>query len=111
MQLALKMSDLSLAIAHLKQSVRIEYNKDEDEFLGELILQKGLTDIQISGKHFPGTSVRIRGDIANFTPKYYEAVAYLMGDRRRDALRVIDEMIKEKGNNIEAHVLKGNFPA
>lgn len=109
MQLALKMSDLGLAIAHLRQSLRIEFAEDEDGFLAELILQKGLIDIQLGGKYLGSVGGRMRGDISNYTSKYYEALSYLLGDRKKEALATIEIMIKEKPDNIEAFILKGSF--
>lgn len=105
--MALKMSDLALAIAHLRQSIRIEFTEDEDEFLAELILQRGLIDIQLGGKYLGSVGGRMHGNISNYTPKYYEALAYLLGDRKKEALRTIEAMILEKADNIEAYILKG----
>lgn len=41
-QIALKTSDVGLAIKHLQQSLTIKWSKEEDKLLAELILQRGL---------------------------------------------------------------------
>lgn len=110
MQLALKMCDLSLAVSHLKEALRIEFTPEEDALLAELLLQKGLLDIQVGGKWFKGVKVGLRdGNIRHFGTKYYEAVAYLLGDRKKEALQKIEEMLKENSRNTEAYVLKGKL--
>ena len=109
MQLALMMSDVSLAISHLRQSLRIEFDEEEDQFLGELILQRGLLDIQLGGKYLATNGSKLRGDITNYTPKYYESLAYLLGDRKKEAMVTIEEMIQAKPLNIEAFILKGRL--
>lgn len=108
MQLALLMSDLSLAIAHLQQSLRIEYTADEDQFMGELVLQRGLLYIQLGGRYLGSNGITLRGDITNYTQTYYEALAYLLGDRKKEAMASIESMIEEKPSNIEAYILKGS---
>ena len=109
MQLALKSSDLSLAISHLKESLRIEQNAEEDAFLAELLLQKGLLDIQSGGRWFrPIRSGLKDGNIGMIGTKYYEAVAYLLGDRKAEALEKIEQMLKDNPRNTEAYVLKGS---
>lgn len=108
MQLALLMSDLSLAIAHLQQSLRIEYTADEDQFMGELVLQRGLLYIQLGGRYLGSNGITLRGDITNYTQTYYEALAYLLGDRKKEAMASIESMIEAKSSNIEAYILKGS---
>lgn len=49
------------------------------------------------------------GDISNYTTKYYEALSYLLGDRKKEALKTIGEMLASKPNNIEAYILKGRL--
>lgn len=107
MQLGLFMCDLSLAIIHLKQSIRIEFDEEEDRFLAELILQKGLTDIQVSGRLLGNQVGKMRGNFAHFIPKYFEAYSYLMGDRKKEALDTLDSILKDNPSNIEAYILKG----
>ena len=51
----------------------------------------------------------MRGDMKNYGPKYYEAIAYLLGDRKRDALQAIGQLLEENPRNIEAMILKGSL--
>ena len=106
-QLAIKMGDLTLAISHLKESLRLGFSEAEDHFLAELVLQKGLLDIQIGGNSLISTHLKLRGDFSNYPQKFYEAVAYLQGDRKREALEALDDILQKKPDNIEAFILKG----
>lgn len=106
MQLALRMADLSLAISHLKTCLFIEPTPEEDKLLGEMILQKGLLEIQTGGKHFPVVKVKLSKNLNNYPQKYFEAIAYLLGDRKKDALGTIDEILESNPGNIEALILK-----
>ena len=49
----------------------------------------------------------MRGDMRNYGPKYYEAIAFLRGDRKKDALQAIGELLEDNPRNIEAMILKG----
>jgi tetratricopeptide (TPR) repeat protein len=121
MQIALKSCDLALAISHLKEALRIEYTEAEDALLAELILQRGLLDMQVGGKWIGGVRPKIGSqntDLAGapnrfrfFSTKYYEAVAFLMGGRKKEALERIEDMLKDDPKNTEAYVLKGKFEA
>lgn len=106
MQLAILMCDLSLAISHLRQSLRLEHSDEEDALLAELLLQKGLLEIQTTGLYLNANTNKMRGDLANYTPRYYKALAYLMGDRKREALAEIEAILADKPTNIEALILR-----
>lgn len=105
-QIALKTSDISLAISHLQQSLRAEWIVEEDKLLSELILQKGLINIQIGGTESINSVIKSRGDFKNRSQEFYEAIAYLLGNRKSEALKVINRMIEDNPRNIEAFILK-----
>lgn len=104
---AQKMADISLAISHLNQSLIIQFTKEEDNLLAELILQKGLLTIQQGGLDVVAGIIRTKNKICNLTQGFYKAQAYLLGNRKLEALSEINALIEENNTNVEAHILKG----
>lgn len=50
--------------------------------------------------------IKVKSDFKNRPQEFYNAVAFLLGNRKAEALEVIEKLLKQNPRNIEAQILK-----